>query len=238
MFLFWNELLLCGSVVLIYGMVLVAYRLFGKAGLYAMTVLSTILANIEVLILVRGFGMEQTLGNVMFASTYLITDILSENEGKRPAARAVWIGVFTSVAMLLLTQYWMLYEPAESDWVIEHIRAIFSTTPRMLLASFLGYAVSQRFDVWLYHRWWDFTKKHFADERRFLWLRNNGSTLISQVINTIIFTLMAFGGWYDTKTTFAVMASSYVIYVFTSLLDTPAVYVARWMKEKGKVGAE
>ena len=77
-----NELLLIGSVVLIYGMVLLAYRLFGKAGMYLATVLVTILANIEVLILVDAFGMEMTLGNVMFASTYLATDILSENEGK------------------------------------------------------------------------------------------------------------------------------------------------------------
>ena len=72
-----NELLLAGSVLLIYGAVLAAYRIFGKTGLYAMTMAVTILANVEVLILIEGFGMEQTLGNVMFASTYLITDILS-----------------------------------------------------------------------------------------------------------------------------------------------------------------
>ncbi|MBP3294763.1 MAG: queuosine precursor transporter, partial [Clostridia bacterium] len=66
----------------------------------------------------------------------------------------------------------------------------------------------------------------------FLWLRNNAATLISQIINTILFTVIAFAGWYDTKTLFSVMLSSYVIYVFTSLLDTPAVYLARRMKEK------
>ena len=77
-----NELLLIGSLIIIYGTVLISYKLFGKTGLYAMTVIATILANIEVLIMIEGFGMEQTLGNVMFASTYLITDILSENEGK------------------------------------------------------------------------------------------------------------------------------------------------------------
>ena len=74
-----NELLLIGSVILTYGSVIDAYRLFGKVGMYAMTAIATILANIEVTMLVDGFRMEQTLGNVMFASTYLITDILSEN---------------------------------------------------------------------------------------------------------------------------------------------------------------
>ncbi len=233
-----NELLLIGSVILIYGAVLAAYRIFGKLGLYTMTVLATVLANIEVLMLIDGFGMEQTLGNVMFASTYLITDILSENESKESASRAVWLGVFASVIMLLFTQYWLLYTPAESDWASEYIRPIFSTTPRMLLASLIGYIVSQRFDVWMYHRWWNYTTKKTGDSVRFLWLRNNASTLISQAINTVIFTFIAFAGWYDTATLITIMASSYIIYIFTSLLDTPALYAARIMKRKGLCGIE
>lgn len=227
-----NEILLISSIFLIYGMVLVAYRLFGKAGLYAMTALATVFANIEVLIVIEGFGMQQTLGNVMFASTYLITDILSENEGKDTAARAVWLGVFTSAAMFLFTQYWLLYAPAESDWASPHIEAIFSTTPRLLLASFLGYAVSQRLDVWLYHLIWNFTTKKSGDSKRFLWLRNNAATLISQIINTVMFTLIAFAGVYDNSTLISIMISSYVVYIFTSLADTPAVYIARRMKRK------
>lgn len=229
-----NELLLIGSVLLIYSAVLLSYRLFGKAGLYVMTAITTVLANIEVLLLVDGFGMEQTLGNVMFASTYLITDILSENEGKKSASFAVWIGVFSSLAMLLFTQYWLLYTPAASDWAGEHIHALFSTTPRMLLASFLAYAVSQLADVWLYHRWWKLTADKTGSRRRFLWIRNNFSTLISQIINTLLFTLIAFMGWYDTATLLSVMLSSYIIFIFTSLLDTPAVYLARFMKQKTK----
>lgn len=232
-----NELLLMLSVVLIYGAVLVCYRLFGKSGLYAMTAIGTVLANIEVLMLIDGFGMEQTLGNVMFASTYLITDILSENEGKNAAKKAVWIGVFTSCAMLAFTQFWLLYTPSSADWAREHIAAIFSTTPRLLLASFLGYAVSQRIDVWLYHKWWDLTSKK-GDRERFLWLRNNFSTLISQIVNTVIFTSIAFGGWYSGSMLIEVMISSYVIYIFTSLLDTPAVYIARKMKKRGSIPAE
>ena len=230
-----NELLLIGSLLLIYGAVLVAYRIFGKSGLYVMTAVATAFANIEVLMLIDGFGMQQTLGNVMFASTYLITDILSENEGKQSADKAVWLGVLTSVIMLLFTQYWLLYTPAEADWATEHIAAVFSTTPRMLLASFVGYVVSQRFDVWLYHRWWDFTTKKTGSTQRFLWLRNNCSTLVSQSINTVLFTLIAFAGWYDGKTLLSVMLSSYVIFIFTSLLDTPIVYIARAMKQKGKI---
>ena len=230
-----NEILLIGSVIVIYGTVLLAYRLFGKNGMFAMTVLSTVLANIEVLLMIDAFGMEQTLGNVMFASTYLITDILSENEGEKQASRSVWLGVFASVVMLVFTQYWLLYTPAASDWAGEHIRAIFSTTPRLLLASFLGYVISQRFDVWLYHRFWKLTAAKSGDGRRFLWLRNNCATLVAQIINTVLFTIVAFAGWYDARTLISVMLSSYVIFIFTSMLDTPCVYLARWMKDKGWV---
>ena len=78
-----NEILLIGSIIVIYGMTLVLYRIFGKQGLYTFTIIATIGANIEVLIVINAFGMEMTLGNVLFASTFLITDIISEIYGKK-----------------------------------------------------------------------------------------------------------------------------------------------------------
>lgn len=227
-----NELLLIGSLIFIFSMALAAYSFFGKTGLYCLSAIATILANIEVLILINAFGMEQTLGNVLFAVTFLITDILSECEGKKAAGKAVWIGMFASVFFLLLSQSWLLYVPNENDWAMDSIRSVFSSTPRMLLASFLVYAVSQLFDVWLYHKWWAFTEKKTGDRRRFLWLRNNGSTLISQILNTLLFTLLAFFGTYDAATLTSIFLSSYVIYIFTSLLDTPVVYLARRIHDR------
>lgn len=230
-----NELLLTGSVIFIFFSALAAYKCFGRAGLYCLSAIATVLANIEVLILVNAFGMEQTLGNVLFAVTFLITDILSECEGKKAANRAVWIGIFTSLFFLLLSQSWLLYIPSEGDWAMPSIRGIFSSTPRMLLSSLVVYAVSQLFDVWLYHKWWDFTEKKYGDRHRFLWLRNNGSTLISQILNTFLFTLFAFYGTYDTGTLLSIFASSYVIYIFTSLLDTPVLYLARKIRPNAEV---
>lgn len=227
-----NELLLLGSVVFIFSMAIISYRFFGKSGLYCVSAIATILANIEVLLLINAFGMEQTLGNVLFAVTFLITDILSECEGKKAANRAVWIGMFTSLFFLLLSQSWLLYMPAEGDWAMGAIREIFSSTPRMLISSFIVYAVSQMFDVWLYHKWWAFTERKTGDRRRFLWLRNNGSTLVSQLLNTLLFTLFAFYGTYDVGTLVSIFVSSYVIYIFTSLLDTPVLYLARKLHEK------
>ena len=229
-----NELLLLASVFFIFGFALLGYRLFGKTGLYCISAAATILANIEVVILIRAFGMDQTLGNVLFAVTFLITDILSECEGKKAANLAVWTGILSSLFFLILSQSWLLYIPAAGDTMAPAITAVFSNTPRMICASLTVYAVSQFFDVWLYHKWWAFTEKRFGDRRRFLWLRNNGSTLISQIVNTLLFTLLAFWGTYDGATIWSIFASSYLIFIFTSLMDTPFVYWARHISEKKK----
>lgn len=227
-----NELLLLLSLIVLYGGVLLFYYLFGTQGLYCWTVLATIAANIEVLIVINAFGMEQTLGNVMFASTFLTTDILSEIADKKTADRAVNIGILTSLAFIIISHLWLYFVPAASDWAMPSVSAIFSNTPRLMAASFVVYAICQRFDVWAYHRWWRLTSRLCGDSRRFLWLRNNGSTLISQLLNSALFTLGAFGGVYEPKTLVSIALSSYVIFIFTSLLDTPVIYIARKLKPR------
>lgn len=158
-----NELILIVMLILIYGSVLLWYKLFGKTGLIAYNVMAGIAANIEVLILVEAFGMEQTLGNILFASTFLVTDILSEKYGKKAANSAVSISIVSYLTFIILSQSWLLYTPAPSDIAQPMIREIFSSTGRLMLASILVYAIVQKFDVWLYHKWWDFTKKLCGD---------------------------------------------------------------------------
>ena len=222
-----NEFLLIITVILFYGGVLLFYRLFGLKGLYVWTAVATITANIEVLILVDAFGMEQTLGNVMFASSFLVTDIISENIGKKEAQSAVNMGIAVLIAFVVISQIWLLFTPSSNDWAMDSMQTIFSNTPRLMIASLVVYAISQRFDVWLYHKWWNFTEKKSGSSKTFLWVRNNGSTLISQLINAVLYNLAAFAGTYDAKTLVNIMIATYVIYIFTSLLDTPAVYIAR-----------
>lgn len=198
-----------------------------EQGLYLWTIIATIAANIEVLIVVNAFGMEMTLGNILFASTFLVTDIASEVYGKQTAQKTVLLGILTSILFILISQSWMLYRPAQTDWAAPAIRTIFSNTPRMMLTSLLVYAFVQMLDVWLYHTWWDFTNRHFGNSRRFLWLRNNGSTLISQLLNAALFTCGAFWGTYRIQTLVSIAVSSYLIFIVTSLADTPFVYAAR-----------
>lgn len=227
-----NEALLIVTLLVLYGSVLLWFALFGTSGLMGFTVFATIAANIEVLILVQAFGMEMTLGNILFATTFLVTDILSEIAGKKQAQQAVWIGIAANVLFVVVSQSWLMYIPSAEDWVTPSMRSIFSNTPRIMLASLAVYAIVQVFDVWLYHKWWDLTQRLSGDRRGYLWVRNNGSTLISQLLNAILYTAFAFYGMYDIPTLVSIVLSSYVIFIFTSLLDTPIVYWARLIHEK------
>lgn len=226
-----NEILLVLSLFITYGMVLVLFRIFKEQGLYLWTIVATIAANIEVLIVVDAFGMEMTLGNILFASTFLVTDICSEIYGKKEAQRAVTMGIATSAVFILISQSWLFYQPSGTDWAMPSMKTIFSNTPRMMLVGIVVYAIVQMFDVWAYHKWWEFTNRKFGDKNRFLWLRNNGSTLISQLLNTVLFTWGAFYGMYDTGTLLSIAIASYIIFVVTSAADTPFVYLARRINE-------
>ena len=78
-----NEINLIISLAITYGLVIGLFRIFKEQGLYLWTIVATIAANIEVLIVVNAFGMTMTLGNILFASTFLVTDICSEIYGKK-----------------------------------------------------------------------------------------------------------------------------------------------------------
>lgn len=232
-----NEFLLIALLLTEFTAILAAYRLFGKAGLYAMTAFCAVAANIEVAMLIDAFSIEQTLGNTLFAASFLITDILSENEGKKAAQRAVGLGIFISVLFLIVSQSWLLFVPSANDIAGAGFKTVFSSTPRILLSSVMVYAVSQRLDVILYHRIWQYTERKFGDAKRFMFLRNNLATLVSQLINTILFNVGAFAGTYSADVMVTICISSYLIFIATSLIDTPFLYLARRMKEKSRVGA-
>ncbi len=227
-----NEILLVLSLIITYSVILILYRLFKEQGLYLWTIVATIAANIEVLIIINAFGMEMTLGNILFASTFLVTDILSELHGKKAAQTAVWMGIATSIVFIMISQSWMLYIPNKNDFATPAIRTVFSNTPRMMLVGIAVYVIVQFFDVWAYHRWWEYTSRKFGDREKFLWLRNNGSTLVSQLLNTILFTWGAFLGTHSTQTLGSIALSSYIIFIITSLADTPFVYMARRLHNK------
>lgn len=200
---------------------LLAFRLWGKNGLYAMIACSGVICNIQVVITVQLFGLVATLGNIVYASIFLATDILSEHFGPRAARKGVWIGFFTLIWATVAMQFAVHFVPDESDFMLGHVRELFSLMPRIVVASLVAYLISQHHDIWAF----DFWKKRTAGKH--LWLRNNASTLISQLMDSLVFTLIAFVGEFDTGVLIQILITTYLMKVIVAVADTPFVYLSR-----------
>ena len=218
-----NELIFVLMALIYLGSVLLLYKVFGKNGLYVYAVFGTLLGNIAVCKCVDLFGLSTTAGSVLYASTFLVTDILSEKYGKKEASKAVAYSFSIMVLWMLGTQLLLLFTPNANDYINESLKVVFGLVPRITIASLIGFIVSQNLDVFLYHLIWSKT----GNTKAKLWLRNNGSTLTSQAIDTVIFTTIAFWGVYPTNVFISILITTYVFKAIVALLDTPFMYWAR-----------
>ncbi len=219
-----NEILWVTVLIVSFLMIILIYRLFGKIGLFIWTAVAVILANIQVMKTVEIFGLVTALGNVIYSSIFLVTDILNENYSRKDAQKAVWIGFFVLIATTILMQLTILFIPDESDVLGESLYNIFKFFPRIALASIIAYMVSQSHDVWFFSK---LKKKH---KTKHLWVRNNLSTMISQLIDNIIFTLIAFVGVFSWEIILQIFLTSYIMKVIIASCDTPFIYWARKIK--------
>ena len=218
-----NELIFILTVLIYLGSVLLLYKVFGKNGLYSFAIFGTLLGNIAVCKCVDMFGLSTTAGNVLYASTFLVTDILSEKYGKKDATRAVAYSFTIMVLWMIGTQLILLFTPNANDYINESLKIVFGLVPRITFASLAGFIVSQNLDVFLYHYIWSRT----GGTKAKLWLRNNGSTLTSQAVDTVIFTTLAFWGVYPTNVFVSILVTTYLFKAVVALLDTPFMYLAR-----------
>jgi len=225
-----NELLWLGFLLIDLLLVLLVYRLFGRAGLIAYVVLSIITCNLQVLKLVEMFGVPTTLGNILYGSIFFTTDLISENYGKKAAQQAVWIGFTAIILMTLFMQVALWFKPAAEDAMQPHMKMLFGFLPRVVGASLLAYLLSQLHDVWAFHWWKDRLKG------RHLWLRNNASTWVSQLIDSSVFVLLAFAplpvlgsvpGFDTMPVLIAVWATTYIVKLIVAVIDTPFLYWGR-----------
>jgi uncharacterized integral membrane protein (TIGR00697 family) len=218
-----NEWIFIITVLIYLGSVLGLYKIYGKNGLYAFAIFGTLLGNIAVCKCVDIFGVSTTAGSVLYAATFLVTDILSEKYGKRDASRAVAYSFSIMVLWMLGTQLILMFTPNANDYINESLKVVFGLVPRITIASLVGFICSQNLDVFLYHFIWGKTGNTPAK----LWLRNNGSTLISQAVDTAIFTTLAFWGVYPMNVFLSIMITTYMFKAIVALCDTPFIYIAR-----------
>lgn len=223
-----NELLWLAMLAVNFGFILISYRLFGRMGLFAWVPLAAIVANIQVIKLVELFGITATLGNIVYASSFLVTDILSEMYGKKEARKAVFIGLFSLVAMTAIMNLALFFGPAPDDFAQESLSTIFGFMPRIAGASLLAYLLSQIHDVWAF----DFWRKRFPS---LLWFRNNASTMVSQFIDSSVFTLLAFWGVYPATALVEIFWTTYLLKWVVGAADTPFIYIARDWFDRGRI---
>jgi len=223
-----QELLWLTTLVLDLGGTLVLYRLFGKAGLQVAIATAIILANLQGPKLTVIFGMETSLGVIFYSSIFFATDVLSENYGKDEANKAVRMGFAVSVIVLLMMSFSMLYLPSQMPATAEfsaNVHNAFATivnfTPRMIIGSLIAYAISQSFDVWVFHK----IKSMTGD--RWLWLRNNLSTMSSQVIDTAIFTLIVWAPIVGIRSALGLGFAKYILKLVIAMIDTAFIYWAK-----------
>jgi len=206
---------------------LLCFKFFGKKGLYAWVGVATVIANIQVTKTIDMLGITMTLGNAMYVSVYMTTDLLNERYGVKAARRAVWFGFFMLIMTTVIMQMVLRFHPSEVDFAQGPMEALFGLLPRLALGSLTAYLVSQLLDVYLYAA----IRRKFAAAHQ-LWIRNNGSGIISSFIDTLIFCLIAFTGpeYGSFSIWLQLFISTYVFKFILTAAGTPVLYWARGMK--------
>jgi len=215
-----TELLWLSFVLVGLGSTILVFRSFGKEGLYILAVASVIVANIQVTKTVVLFGLTATLGNVLYGSVFLATDVLSEVYGRKEARRCVWFGFVAMGLVVIWMVFGLAFEPAPGDFAHDSLSTIFGVMPRVAAGSLVAYLVSQHHDITAFNFWRRRTGgKH-------LWLRNCASTMVSQAIDSVLFCFIALWGLFDAGTWLEILLTTYVLKWVVALLDTPFLYLA------------
>lgn len=216
-----------------------AARYFGLEIATALYAALTVTANVVAFKIVSvgkigGLALVAPAGVIVYSSTFLITDFLSEIAGKERAKRAVLAGILANLAAVAAIQIAVVWTPAGfmSGEDVEAFERVFSYTPRIVAASIVAFVISQFHDIYAYHFW------KVVARGRFLWLRNNASTMTSQAIDTVVFITLAFYGVLPADALIAVILSQYVVKVIIAALDTPFLYAATIVWKKLEVKPE
>lgn len=217
-----NELWAFAAFIMTFLMLVMMYRFFGKEGLFVWVAIGTIIANIQVTKSVELFGITATLGNVLFASIYLATDILNDRYGRQVAKKAVWLGFSSAIIMTILMTISLQFNPAANDIAQQSLETLFGVVPRIVLGSIVAYIIGQYVDVYLFN----LIKKRFSSNRTFF-IRAYGSTVFSSIIDTALFTLIAFTGLMPGNVLFEIFITTYIFKLLSTILNIPFGYWAK-----------
>lgn len=224
-----NELLFIIQTIIGLAFTLVAFSM-GRNWLYGYIAVCIVLANIFVTKQITLFGIPATGGNVLYGSIFLATDLLAEHFGKREARQAILLGFGAALFYLIMSQFILKFSPSPDDWgAAEGMATIFDFAPAIVLASLMAYLISQFHDIWAFH--WIREKTG----GRYLWLRNNGSTWVSQLIDSVVFSILAFlvlpilfpsAEALPFDIVVGIIISTYFLKILVAAIDTPFLYLS------------
>ncbi len=182
------------------------------------------------------FGLPITLsvGFIPFPITFLLTDLLNEFYGKKAARAVTWIAFGMAVFLLFILTVALLppwapftQAPDYPGVTQAHFDNVFGGGRRILLASLAAYLIAQFVDIAVFH----LIKQ--KSHGRFLWLRATGSTVVSQLIDTVVIQTLAWVGVMSMGDLINLIASSYLTKVAIAVGLTPLIYAGHALLERG-----
>ncbi len=211
------------NIIVIFSLVVLIEKLFKKEGLYVWLSIATILANLTVCKMIGVFSFTTSLGNVLFASTFLATDIMSEKYSKEDAKKGVYISIFSGITFIIITQLTLLFAPSSDDVVNEAMKTLFSISIRTISASMIMFFISNMLDIHLYNK----LKEKYPTK---LWFRNNVSTILCNCIENYFFNTLAFIGIFPISVIFSIATTTTIIEIVIAICDTPFLYLSKKIK--------
>ena len=216
------------SIVITVSLTVLSEKLFKKEGLYVWISIAVIIANIIICKNIDISIFKVNLGNILFASSFLATDIMSEKYGVEESKKAIIIAVFSQIVFVISTQVALLYTPSSIDVANESMKMLFSLNLRISISSIFMYFVSNMFDVYLFEK----IKRKIPNK---LWLRNNVSTMVSNSLENYLFGILAFTGVYDIMTILELTTVASILEIIIAVIDTPFLYLSKYQKTLTKV---
>lgn len=223
-----NVLLIFVNIIVTFSMVVLIEKIFKKEGLYVWAAIALIMANILECQTVGLFnGFTSTCGNVLFASVFLATDIMSEKYGAEYSKKAIKLSVVAMIAFTVIMQIGLLFKPDATDFAHDSMVTLFGLNLRITISSLVMFFISNNLDIFIF----DKLKKKIPNK---LWLRNNVATIVSNVLENYFFIAFAFVGIYDIPTLFNIATTISIVEIVIALCDTPFLYISKALKNKTK----
>ncbi len=178
-------------------------------------------------------GVSVSVGIFTYPFTFVVTDVVEEVWGKAVSRQFLYVGIIALILLFALVSFFVWLPPAERFAnQADAYNSTFKNSLRMIAASLIAFTISQSHDIWSFSFWKQRT------QGRFLWLRNNLSTMVSQGLDTFIFMFIAFYHMTDKFTALYVTELALTYWAFKivfSIIDTPLVYAGvRWVRGKNE----